>query len=135
MELFNNYLEKISNVENVIIDLNSDVYPAISVSDALISDYSSVMFQYMATEKPVLGMIEESLIEENRIYAIDYLGNYFVNKDMNVEKFINMVINSEDPKKEERIKRLKASITNLDGECGKRVHETIKKEAIESILS
>lgn len=135
MGLFNNYLEKISNVENVIIDLNSDVYPAISVSDALISDYSSVMFQYMATEKPVLGMIEESLIEENRIYAIDYLGNYFVNKDMNVEKFINMVINGEDPKKEERIKRLKASITNLDGECGKRVHETIKKEAIESILS
>lgn len=133
--LFNEFLEKIVDAKNVIIDLNSDVYPAISVSDALISDYSSVMFQYMVTGKPVLGIIDETLIKEENLYSVDYLGNYLINRGTSIKDFIEMVVNEEDPKKDERMNRLKASVTNIDGKSGKKIYQTIKEEAINQMLS
>lgn len=132
--LFNKFLTKVENTKNIIVDLNGDVYPSISVSDALISDYSSVMFQYMATGKPVLGMLDEKYLKEDNIYSLDYLGNYFINRGTSIEDFINMVINEKDPKKEERMTRLKASVNNVDGKCGKIVYQTIKEESINEIL-
>ncbi|CEP84916.1 CDP-glycerol glycerophosphotransferase family protein [Paraclostridium sordellii] len=133
--LFNKFLDKIAYSKNIIIDLNSDVYPAISVSDALISDYSSVMFQYMVTEKPVLGIIDETLIKEDNLYSVDYLGIYLINRGTSISDFIEMVINEEDPKKDERMDRLKASISNIDGKSGKKIYQTIKEEAISEMLS
>ncbi|CEN30991.1 CDP-glycerol:poly(glycerophosphate) glycerophosphotransferase [[Clostridium] sordellii] len=132
--VFNNFLAKIKDDENIVIDLNSDVYPSISVSDALISDYSSIMFQYMATGKPILGMLGEDYIKEDNIYSLDYLCNYFINRGTSIEDFVNMVINDKDPKKEERMTRLKESVKNIDGKCGKIVYQTIKEEVISQIL-
>ncbi|CEP46516.1 CDP-glycerol:poly(glycerophosphate) glycerophosphotransferase [[Clostridium] sordellii] len=132
--LFNKFLAKIEDAKNIVIDLNSDAYPSISVSDALISDYSSIMLQYMATEKPILGMLGEEYIKEDNIYSLDYLGNYFTNRGTSIEDFIDMVINDKDPKKEERMSRLKSSTNNIDGKCGRIVYKTIKEEAISEIL-
>lgn len=130
---FNYILNNISEYSSILIDDNIDAYSAISISDALISDYSSIMLQYMVTQKPILGMVEKDLLKNERIYSVDYLGNYFIERDLEVEDFIDMVLKDLDPKKEERIKRLKQSATNIDGTCGSKVHKCIKIEAVKSL--
>lgn len=51
--------EKALSQNNIILDLESDSYKAIKVSHGLISGYSSIMFQYMLTGKPVLSTIDK----------------------------------------------------------------------------
>lgn len=122
--------EILRKANNIIVDTSSDIYPAVSASDGIISDYSSVMMQYIVTEKPVLGLLSRKMIEENRSYYSDYLGCYFANQDVTVSDFIEMVERKEDYKKEERISRLKNSISNSDGTCGEKVHYSIKDEVM-----
>ncbi|RJX36951.1 hypothetical protein D3P09_25960 [Paenibacillus pinisoli] len=122
--------EAIRKANNIIVDTSSDIYPAVSASDGIISDYSSVMMQYIVTEKPVLGLLSKKMLEENRSYYSDYLGCYFTNQDVTVPDFIEIVERKEDFKKEERISRLRNSISNSDGTCGEKVHYSIKDEVI-----
>lgn len=135
LEVFVEIKDKIAMSQNIIIDANTDVYSTMSISDALISDYSSVMFQYMATGKPILGILEEHLLEPDRIYAIDYLANYFKHQTIDIIDFRNMVLEGQDTKKEERMNRLRKSITNVEGTCGQKIHETIKCEVSNSLLN
>ncbi|WP_195335628.1 CDP-glycerol glycerophosphotransferase family protein [Paraclostridium bifermentans] len=130
---FKKIKSKIADAENIIIDSSSDIYTSMRVSDALISDYSSIVFQYMVTGKPILGIFENELLKKDRIYTIDYLGNYFKNRDMGINDFRNMVLSGNDIKKEERMDRLNNSIKNIDGTCGKKVHEYIKCQVLSSI--
>lgn len=122
----------IENLEHIIIDNTSDANEVINMSDALISDYSSILFQYIATEKPILSLIRENLTELNRIYCVDYLGVYSL-INTNIEEFINIVVNNNDYKKSERVDRFKNSINNADGTCGIKIHNTIKEELYNEI--
>lgn len=131
---YKNLLEKIESSKNIIMDNNDEVYDSINISDALISDYSSVMHQYIAIEKPVLGLLRDKEIEDDRNYCVDYRGVYVYNKDTTLEEFEKMVINNEDPKKDERISTLKNSVTNLDGRCGEKIYNHIKEELIEELM-
>lgn len=133
-DVFNKVKQKINNSKNVSLDENIDVYKSIAMSDALISDYSSVMFQYLATKKPVLAFIDDKLIKENRIFATDYLGAYFKTNTQDIINFRDMVLNNKDIKRNERMKRLENSITNLYGKCGQEVHKTIKNEVLTNLI-
>lgn len=130
---FNKIKNKIDSSKNIIIDTSSDIYTTMCISDALISDYSSILFQYMVTGKPILGMFEKELLEKDRIYAIDYLCNYFKNRDMEIIDFRDMILDDNDTKREQRINSLRNSITNIDGTCGEKIHEYIKTEVLNSI--
>lgn len=118
--------------ENIIMDYSDDAYLSFAAADALISDHSSIMFQFMATEKPVMGIFSPKYLDETRYYAVDYSGNYFLNDDFKVEDFVKLVIEDNDFKKVERLDRLRASIVNLDGSCGKKIHENIKVQFLEA---
>ena len=74
------------------------------------------------------SFIDDKLTNENRIFATDYLGAYFKKDIKDIINFRDMVLNNQDIKRNERIKRLENSITNLYGKCGQEVHKTIKKE-------
>ncbi len=147
--LYNKYVrikEKLVNHNNFIIDENADSYPAIFISDALISDISSIMFQFGLTGKPVLSVDLDYTYYEKDMYVynnIDLRYFYFLcgwnlpenrkyNMDeepspngMSISEFVKMVINNEDPKKEKRIMALKNSLYNSDGSAGKKVHNEI----------
>ena len=131
---FNKFKNKINNSKNISLDENIDVYKSMAMSDALISDYSSVMFQYLATKKPVLAFIDEKLRKENRIFATDYLGAYFKINTQDIINFRDMILNNEDTKRNERMKRLENSITNLYGKCGQESHKAIKNEVLSNLF-
>ncbi|MGL4108641.1 CDP-glycerol glycerophosphotransferase family protein [Clostridium sp. LP20] len=127
---YNELKDKISKYDNIILDTNNQVYNSIMISDALISGNSSVMFEYAITGKPILALMRNELTDKERLYCMDYLGNYFLNDGISICDFKDMVLNGQDPKKEERIKRLKSSVTNIDGTCGRKIHENIKREVL-----
>lgn len=128
-------MEKVKNATNIIVDYSSDIYPAVLVSDGLISDYSSIMLQYIITGKPILGLLNEEMIKKDRYYFADYLGCYFTNKGVTVPQFIEMIERNEDLQKEERVSRFVNSINNADGTCGRKIHHFIKKEVMQDLLS
>ncbi|MGG4195265.1 CDP-Glycerol:Poly(glycerophosphate) glycerophosphotransferase [Paenibacillus sp. cl6col] len=130
---FEKLVSKLKRSPNIIIDNSSDIYPAVTVSDGIISDYSSVMLQYIITGKPVLGLLSEDMSKQDRYYYSDYLGCYFVNQDVTVSQFVDMVERNEDLKKEDRVSRFKKSISNADGTCGKKIHHSIKSEVMQQL--
>lgn len=134
LEKFDAIEEKVKRTSNIIIDRTSDVYPAIAVSDGLISDYSSVMLQYIITGKPVLGLLKEQMLEDDRYYFANYQGCYFM-ENCTVSQFVEMIDNNIDPKKNERMMKFINSINNTDGTCGQKIHFNIKREIIHNLTS
>jgi len=128
LEIYVELENRLKKATNIIIDTSSDIYQAVAISDAIISDYSSVMLQYIITEKPVLGLLSKNKLEQDTYYYADYLGCYFTNEDISVAQFVDMVECNEDFKKEERISRFKKSVVHADGTCGQRIHQVILNE-------
>ncbi|MEW4285748.1 CDP-glycerol glycerophosphotransferase family protein [Priestia koreensis] len=122
--------DKINQSSNIIIDKSSNVYTAVNISDALISDYSSIMLQYIVTGKPILSVVDEEMTREGRNYFSDYLGCYFTNEGVTVADFIDILEKDKDYKKENRVNRFKRSITNPDGNSGSIIYNKIKTELI-----
>ncbi len=111
---------------NVIVDTTPSVHAAMKLSDALISDYSSIVMQYIFTGKPALLTNGKSFDKEGRIVCTDYFSNYFINDGVSVEDFVTMVCEGRDERKEERIRTSTASVVNTDGSCGIKIHQEIK---------
>lgn len=127
--LYNKILDIIKNSDNIVKDDGEDLMAVIGISDALISDYSSVLLQYTFTGKPALSLDHTSK-ERTSIVFCDYFSQYFINDGDTIEDFIAMVIRGDDKKKEERLQYARASVVNSDGTCGKKVHEFIKEEVL-----
>lgn len=124
--------EMITNAPNAIIDDSNSAQAAMKISDAMISDYSSLIMQYNFTGKPSYLLTGKS---ENRKYCIfcDYFSNYFREDGYSIEDFLEMVIAGIDEKKEERVLYAKKSMVNTDGTCGEKIHQEIYKKAIMGI--
>lgn len=130
-ECYKRYKELLSsakNTENIIIDNSPSYYEAFQISDALITDRSSVLIEYMATGKPVLiydiGLNREFYHES----VFDIFSNYIVGEEeMTVDEFIDLVVNEKDYKKDIRINALNTVLSNIDGSCGEKVHKHIKQ--------
>lgn len=114
---------------NFILDNTKDALMSIQCSDLLISDYSSIVFSYLITGKPVISIVGDDPFKSSHIYVFDYRKNYFYNiieKNSGISELVNYVFEKNDPLKNDRIELLKKSIVNYDGTCGLKVHEKIK---------
>lgn len=121
-------MEKIiNNSSNCVIDNKSDYSISFNLSSAMISTYSSLINEYMITEKPVLIFQTAPNEEDAKISPVNYLLNYFRFAPDNItfNKFREMVLNDEDPKKEERIKMIRNSFLNLDGTAGREAYRQV----------
>lgn len=123
---FSDIVHAMEQHNNVIIDTTPSVHSAIKLSDALISDYSSIAMQYIFTGKPALMTDGKSEFRNSRIVCTDYFSNYFINDGISVENFVEMVCDGRDERSEERIRTSTASVVNADGSCGAKTHEAIK---------
>lgn len=112
---------------NGVIDDNCDAKTAMWNSDAMISDYSSLLMQYTFTGQPVLVLGNSDLDCPKYIFC-DYFKNYFIEEGISMEMFLDMIEKGNDRRREERIVAISSSINNSDGTCGKKIHEIICKQ-------
>ena len=128
LDKYKELTNEIKNANNAILDETGNSYSSIQFSDALISDTSSLLRQYMITGKPILALNLRSDLRDKRICLFDHFSCYFLNDGVKVTDFIHMVMNNEDPKKASRLKDLNNSVLNLDGSCGEKIHNRIFNE-------
>ncbi len=118
-------MQRAKTCSNIVLDTEDSAYPAMKLSDALISDSSSLVAQFSLTNKPVLltdGTVKQ---RECNIVNFDYFENYFVEDGATIPGFIEMVKNGEDEKKNTRLSAIYASVENADGTCGQKIHDVI----------
>lgn len=123
LQLYQEMKQRLCEADNLIYDEQGDVYPAFHASHALISDYSSLMWQYGVSGKPILcltGSKTDRVKAEYRI--LDDSEYYFLQDGVSVSDFVNMVVAGQDPERERRMAALRSSTANLDGNAGKKIH-------------
>ena len=124
LEFIDEMEEALLRSENCVIDRSGDYSIAFAHSDALISTYSSLIQEYMATGKPVLVFQTKQSEDAARQAFVNLRCNYFRFLPDNVSfcDFVEMVINGKDPKKEERMRVIRSAFANLDGTAGEKAY-------------
>ena len=114
---------------------NKNIYQLLQLSDALITDYSSVYFDYMLMDKPI-GMSVEDINEYKKQFGIyfddlekelpaEYIYNY-----EDLFKFIENVCNDIDIMKDERNKMKKIYFKYTDGKSSKRIVDFLRDKML-----
>lgn len=86
--------KKIDLVENIIIDKSLSYLPAMIASDALITDLSSLLTEYIITQKPIMLLKKKDNLP---IYPEEYDRCLFTACNIfDIKKFVNMVKMDKD---------------------------------------
>ena len=93
--------------KNILEYTNSDPYPLLAISSALISDYSSVIFDYLPTKKP-LSIFAYDMdfykIDPGYYYDIEEIfSSYIARKPVEVYNMLCQQIINRDSKKHEQL--------------------------------
>lgn len=108
--IFNNKFTNITFIKNEDIDnIGKQLYEIVGFSDALITDYSSIYFDYLIADKPV-GFILDDIDQyyKDRGFVFDdptkiMAGNHIYNIDQ-MKEFIEDVLTEKDKYRDERKK-------------------------------
>jgi len=108
--------------------LDVSVYGLLRNADGLITDYSSVYFDYMLMDRPIAFAVDDmEKYNKERGFIFDnpwdFMPGSNVNKLEDLEMFINDVINGVDSYKEKRHKINDKINYYKDGECCRRIAE------------
>lgn len=130
--------EAVEKSNSMVMDKNKSYNLAFQCSDALITDFSSIIAQYMLTEKPVLWLRKAQEAEQNNPdehpIRIDCLDQAVSPEE--IAAFIDRVLKGIDPTKEERLKVMREDLPSADGHIGERLCELLleelKKETIQN---
>jgi len=129
-ELLEEFNKTVNEMENVILDLSDNYLQAFKVSDAMISDASSLLMEYFPTRKPIMYLPKKDgggLSDDGDIVNYFYQGT----KESDIKAFLDMVLKGEDPMYEKRISQIDEYLYRFDGKAGYRIKEHI----ISSIIS
>lgn len=129
LEAFKKIRELVMNSDNGFIDNSSDPSDAFNISSALITDRSSLIQEYIFTEKPIYIMDISSSPDENTFITSDIYSCYF-DEEIPIEEFIDMVLTGNDNNKEKRIDNFSRSIVNSHGRCGEMIHHHLIKDLL-----
>jgi len=85
------------------------VYALLSMADALITDYSSVYFDYLLLDRPIAFTVEDmGKYEEDRGFVFDNPNDYMPGKKIHDQDemitFVNELVEQKDDYKDERKK-------------------------------
>lgn len=105
---------------------NTNLYQLLALSDALITDYSSVYYDYLLTKKPIGLAIPDitTYSKHVKMYWSDYkkaiIGEYIESYD-GLVAFMKHISRGEDIKKEERLTAMKQYNEYTDAKASERV--------------
>lgn len=115
------YINMIESCENIYLDNQGSYYPAFFVSDALISDNSSLIEGYLLTHKPIILTKNKKEISDQEHEHL-----YFGYEFSVIQEFIQEIIAGEDRKKDIRSEYIQHNYY-LDSQrrCSRRLLDTI----------
>jgi hypothetical protein len=110
--------------ENIVLDTASDYLATFAASDALISDLSSLITEFMPTGKPVLYLHRSDSPGVNEdaeyVFSLDIATSW-----PGVEAFLDDVVAGIDRGAERRRLSLERHFTHLDGQSGQRIADEL----------
>lgn len=126
---------KAEDLSNFVILTNKDLeeaninlYEFLGQTDGLITDYSSVYYDYLLTDKPI-AITTDDLEEYKKVFEFAYddifkviKGEYINNLD-DFKKFLNNISTGNDVAKEERLNAKDTLHKYKDGNSSKRVYD------------
>ena len=121
---YEQWLDWLRGMPNVVLDSDPHYYPLFKRSDAMISDTSSFLFEYLPTGKPVCyldnpagpGLNEEGTLVDRYYRAADVDG---------VAAFLEQVRSGHDPMREQRVAAIDEYLYRVDGGAGARIRDHI----------
>lgn len=105
---------------------------AFALSAAMISTFSSLITEYMATYKPILIVQNSPAKEKMDADVVSYAGNYFTT-DQNSElllpiaKFLEMIKEGRDPLLEQRKEIVRTDLICNRGCIGEKIYQKVKE--------
>ncbi len=126
----------IPNMSNIFVyDKRKDIYPIMSISDAMITDYSSIYLDYLLLNKPVIFYIPDFVEYKKADTSLrdDYIditpGTKCESQEELHKTLIEELVDKRDNYKKEREDVLEFSYKYVDGNSSKRIYEyLIKRE-------
>lgn len=110
---------------------NMTSYELMAISDALITDYSTVYYDYLLTKNPIgLAISDIDIYEKEFGFALDYykeITGFYIYNNQDLIKFINEVASGKDSYYSKREKTAKKFFDYVDGNATKRTYEFLKK--------
>ncbi|MED4853129.1 CDP-glycerol glycerophosphotransferase family protein [Caldifermentibacillus hisashii] len=128
---WNELKDTVINSENMILDTNKSYQMAFNSSDALLSDWSSIIPQYLLTRKPILLLkkpnVTDRIIDDSEmLISLQLLEQ--TDQWSGIEKFISNIKNGVDESKENRDEIIKKDLSSADGRIGEKVCSLLLKE-------
>ena len=128
--VYRNLLKKAEEMPNVVIDKEASCKAAFYFSNAMISDFSSLLSQYLLMDKPALLIKPEANFMETEFIESKWLEE---GKTLeNILSFLERTARGEDPYRASRKKIRQRDLPLADGKSGQRVAEelwqALKKE-------
>lgn len=126
----------IERSENMVADFSTSILPAYHWANALISDYSSIIPQFLLFDnRPILMLvnnsIEEGLAEYNGLEELFDFNKIELASTISEQKtFIDNIVNGIDVKKDARKELINDYYYLADGKCGERFLNTILDDYI-----
>jgi len=135
--LFFEKMESIKIGNNIKFYENScDVYPFLKITDCLITDYSSIFYDYLLLNKPIVFYPFDygKYISEDREFIFEYEsstpGPKCYNQEELEKELINCLINNNDKYSSDRVDLLNKCFKNPDGKSSERIWNYINEKFI-----
>lgn len=124
----------IPNMSNIFVyNKRKDIYPIMSISDAMITDYSSIYLDYLLLNKPIVFYIPDFMEYKKADTSLrdDYLeitpGTKCESQEELQKTLIEELIDKKDNYKKERENVLEFSYKYVDGNSSNRIYEYLIK--------
>lgn len=124
-----------TEVENILLyDSSSDIYPLLPSSDCIITDYSSIYFDYLLLDKPIIfyPYDYEKYIKYDRDLIFDYNtmtpGPKCYTQEELQNEIYNILVQGNDHYSKERETLQKMAFKYNDGNASERIWNVIKEK-------
>lgn len=120
LERYRSIKEIVQSSSKDILDETSSPLTSMLISDAMISDFSSLMKEYLATGKPVL-VLSGSGHSKPKYRGVDLSDFYYSNDGYDVHKLCEMLRENTDEHRDDRLMAFEKSYVNFDGTAGEKI--------------
>lgn len=116
-------LDNVGKLNNVYIDNSYNYYSIFKLVDFIVSDISSMAYEFLSTNKPII--LTKTSLKEDRLFQdyVDYNVMYEVKNEKELENRIRLLLNNNDEFKNRR----ETFVNSLPKNSSKLIKEYIKE--------